>query len=156
MNAAKPTWSSFYKPSHSYVIRPFQGRSAARTQPRVPTVNKRFPIVDSKSFTIARRVNTAAPRPNMNSKRPKTTQDLVVILIQRVKRLERELKARTPPTKIHKDDVRGKSGSVMAWVPKKKSIPTAEFPLLVYFPTISAKEFPLLIEDQINININAD
>nr|GFA89855.1 hypothetical protein [Tanacetum cinerariifolium] len=37
----------------------------------------------------------------------------------RVKRLERELKARTPPTKIHKVDVRGRSRSVMAWVPKK-------------------------------------
>nr|GEW31825.1 hypothetical protein [Tanacetum cinerariifolium] len=37
---------------------------------------------------------------------------------QRVKRLERELKARTPPIKIQKVD-RGRSRSVMAWVPKK-------------------------------------
>nr|GEY45470.1 ubiquitin hydrolase [Tanacetum cinerariifolium] len=44
-----------------------------------------------------------------------TTQYLVVILIQRVQRLERELKARTP---IHKVD-RGRSRSNMAWVPKK-------------------------------------
>nr|GEV70850.1 ribonuclease H-like domain, Gag-pre-integrase domain protein [Tanacetum cinerariifolium] len=55
------------------------------------------------SVSTARRVNTAAPRPNVNSARPKTTQDLVIIkLIQRVKRLERELKAKTPPTKIQK------------------------------------------------------
>nr|GEV77975.1 hypothetical protein [Tanacetum cinerariifolium] len=44
----------------------------------------------------------AVNRPNMN----------------RVKRLERELKTRTPSTKIHKVD-RGRSRSVMAWVPKK-------------------------------------
>nr|GFA90512.1 hypothetical protein [Tanacetum cinerariifolium] len=73
-------------------------------------------------------------RPNMNAARPKrtsfykpshsynkrpfqdTTQELMIILIQRVQRLERELKARTP---IHKVD-RGRSRPVMAWVPKKK------------------------------------
>nr|GEY27175.1 DEAD-box ATP-dependent RNA helicase 21 [Tanacetum cinerariifolium] len=55
------------------------------------------------SVSAARRVNTAAPRPNVNSARSMTTQDLVIIkLIQRVKRLERELKARTPPIKIQK------------------------------------------------------
>nr|GEY39121.1 hypothetical protein [Tanacetum cinerariifolium] len=106
MNAAKPKWASFYKPSHLYVSRPFQGRSAARTQPRVPTVNKSFPTFDSKSSTAARRVNTATPRPNVNSARPRTTQDLMIILIQRVKRLEKELKERTPSTKIHKVDRR--------------------------------------------------
>nr|GEX30893.1 Gag-Pol polyprotein [Tanacetum cinerariifolium] len=49
------------------------------------------------------------------------------------------------------------------------TVSAKEFPLLVYFATVSAKEFPLLsyrvapaeefallIEDQINININAD
>nr|GFA16844.1 hypothetical protein [Tanacetum cinerariifolium] len=55
------------------------------------------------SVSAARRVNTAAPRPNVNSARSTTTQDLVIIkLIQRVKRLEKELKARTPPIKIQK------------------------------------------------------
>nr|GEY67370.1 ubiquitin hydrolase [Tanacetum cinerariifolium] len=48
-------------------------------------------------------------RPNVNSARPKTTQDLMIILIQRVKRLERELKARTPPLKIHYVEVKGRS-----------------------------------------------
>nr|GFA74961.1 retrovirus-related Pol polyprotein from transposon TNT 1-94 [Tanacetum cinerariifolium] len=55
------------------------------------------------SVSVAKRVNTAAPRPNVNSTRPKTTQDLVIIkLIQRVKWVERELKARTPPIKVQK------------------------------------------------------
>nr|GEU40670.1 hypothetical protein [Tanacetum cinerariifolium] len=70
-------------------------------------------------------------RPNMNAAQPKrtsfykhahsynkrpfqeTTQDLMIILIQRVQRLERELKARTPKVD------RGRSRPVMAWVPKK-------------------------------------
>nr|GEV06075.1 hypothetical protein [Tanacetum cinerariifolium] len=85
-------------------------------QPR-PAIHRvdRFPTVDLKFSTAARRVKTAAPGPNMNSTRPQTTQDLMIILIQRVQRLERELKARTL---IHKVD-RGKSRSIMAWVTKK-------------------------------------
>nr|GEW64768.1 synaptobrevin, longin-like domain protein [Tanacetum cinerariifolium] len=79
-------------------------------------------------------------RPNMNGVQPKrtyfhkpahlyvrrpfqeTTQDLMIILIQRVQRLERELKVRTP---IHKVD-RGRSRPVMAWVPKMKKLPLLE------------------------------
>nr|GEV77443.1 hypothetical protein [Tanacetum cinerariifolium] len=69
-----------------------------------------------------------APRSKMNSSRPnkpahsygrrpfqETTQDLMIILIQRVQRLEKELKLRTH---IHKVD-RGRSRPVMAWVPNK-------------------------------------
>nr|GEU51465.1 ubiquitin hydrolase [Tanacetum cinerariifolium] len=83
-------------------------------------VTPRADLFKTASVSAARHVNTAAPRPNVNSARPKTTQDLVIIkLIQRVKRLERELKTRTQPTKIQKVDVRGRSRSVMAWVPKK-------------------------------------
>nr|GEW15535.1 ubiquitin hydrolase [Tanacetum cinerariifolium] len=86
-------------------------------QPR-PAIHRvdRFPTVDLKFSTTSRRVKTAAPRLNMNSTRPQTTQDLMIILIQRVQRLERELKERTL---IHKVD-RGRSRSVMAWVPKKR------------------------------------
>nr|GEV61760.1 hypothetical protein [Tanacetum cinerariifolium] len=68
----------------------------------------------------------------------------------RVKRLERELKARTPPINIHKVD-RGRSRSVMAWVPKKCvfPLPVMKIPLLEYFATVSAikgsKAFPLLV-----------
>nr|GFC71153.1 hypothetical protein [Tanacetum cinerariifolium] len=47
-----------------------------------------------------------------------TTQDLMIILLQKVKMLEKELKARTSPTKVHKVD-RGRSRPIMAWVPKK-------------------------------------
>nr|GFA28963.1 ubiquitin hydrolase [Tanacetum cinerariifolium] len=85
-------------------------------QPR-PVIHRvdRFPIVDLKFSTAVKRVKTVAPRPNMNSTRPQTTQDLMIILIQRVQRLERELKARTP---IHKVD-RGRSRPVMAWISKK-------------------------------------
>nr|GEU93005.1 hypothetical protein [Tanacetum cinerariifolium] len=72
------------------------------------------------------RPNMNAVRPNRTSfykpahsytKRPfqETTQDLMIILIHKFKRLERELKARTPIQKVD----RGRSKSVMAWVPKK-------------------------------------
>nr|GEV29181.1 hypothetical protein [Tanacetum cinerariifolium] len=77
-----------------------------------------FHKADRSSIKTNRPNINAAPRPNVNIAHPKTTKDLMIILIQRVKRLERELKARTPPTKIHNVD-RGRSRSVMAWVLKK-------------------------------------
>nr|GEV87673.1 hypothetical protein [Tanacetum cinerariifolium] len=52
MNVAQPKMTSFAKTAHSNVKRPFQGKSAVRTQPRVPrvsTVTKKFLTVDSKS-----------------------------------------------------------------------------------------------------------
>nr|GEV51229.1 hypothetical protein [Tanacetum cinerariifolium] len=55
------------------------------------------------------RTPVAVNRTYVNSARPKTTQDLMIILILRVKRLERELKARTPPLKIYYVEVRGRS-----------------------------------------------
>nr|GFB82561.1 ribonuclease H-like domain-containing protein [Tanacetum cinerariifolium] len=54
MNAAQPKRTSFYKPAHSYVKRPFQRRSAIRTQsrvPRVPTVTQKFPTINKKFST---------------------------------------------------------------------------------------------------------
>nr|GFA70114.1 hypothetical protein [Tanacetum cinerariifolium] len=54
MNVAQPKMTSFAKIAHSNVKRPFQGKSAVRTQPRVPRVSnvtKKFPIVYSKFFT---------------------------------------------------------------------------------------------------------
>nr|GEW98607.1 hypothetical protein [Tanacetum cinerariifolium] len=51
MNVAQPKMTSFAKIAHSNVKRPFQGRSAVRTQPRVPKVSnvtKIFPTVDLK------------------------------------------------------------------------------------------------------------
>nr|GEW53834.1 putative reverse transcriptase, RNA-dependent DNA polymerase [Tanacetum cinerariifolium] len=54
MNVAQPKMTSFAKTTHSNVRRPFQGKSAVRTQPRVPrvsTVTKKIPTVDSKFST---------------------------------------------------------------------------------------------------------
>nr|GEW74013.1 hypothetical protein [Tanacetum cinerariifolium] len=102
-------------------------------------------LFETASVSTARRVNTVAPRPNVNSAQPKTTQDLVIIkLIQRVKRLERELKARTPPTKIHYVEVRGRSSDEFP-LPDYFPLPVMKIPLLEYFATVSAKEFPLLV-----------
>nr|GEV12084.1 hypothetical protein [Tanacetum cinerariifolium] len=55
MNVAQPKLTSFAKTTHSNVKRPFQGKSAVRTQPRVlrvSTVTKYFPTVDSKFSTV--------------------------------------------------------------------------------------------------------
>nr|GEZ54704.1 putative reverse transcriptase domain-containing protein [Tanacetum cinerariifolium] len=73
-------------------------------------ITPRADLLKTASVSAARRVNTASPRPNVNSTLPKTTQDLVIIkTIQRVKRLERELKTRTSPTKIQMVDVTSSS-----------------------------------------------
>nr|GFB97293.1 ribonuclease H-like domain-containing protein [Tanacetum cinerariifolium] len=51
MNDAQPKRTSFTKPAHSYVRRPFQRTSVVRTQfrvPRVSTVNAKFPTVNKK------------------------------------------------------------------------------------------------------------
>nr|GEV10992.1 hypothetical protein [Tanacetum cinerariifolium] len=61
MNVAQPKMTSFAKIAHSNVKRPFQGKSAVRTQPRVPRVSnvtKNFPIVDLK-FPTAKSTFTA-------------------------------------------------------------------------------------------------
>nr|GEZ01495.1 ubiquitin hydrolase [Tanacetum cinerariifolium] len=64
--------------------------------------------------------NNYTHRTHSYDRRPfqETTQNLVAMLIQRVKRLERELKARTPIQKVD----RGRSRPAMAWVPKKEVI----------------------------------
>nr|GEX21366.1 ubiquitin hydrolase [Tanacetum cinerariifolium] len=97
-----------------------QGKTWAKNNCTHKSRSPRIVFHKSNKFpTRTTRPNmNAAPRSNVNNARSKTTQDLMIILIQRVKRLERELKARTPPTKIYKIN-RGRSMSVMAWVPKK-------------------------------------
>nr|GFD10566.1 ribonuclease H-like domain-containing protein [Tanacetum cinerariifolium] len=55
MNVAQPKMISFAKTAHSNVQRPFQRRSAVRTQPRVlkvSTVTGKIPTIDSKYSTI--------------------------------------------------------------------------------------------------------
>nr|GEV03267.1 hypothetical protein [Tanacetum cinerariifolium] len=54
MNVAQPKMTYVAKIAHSNVRSPFHGKSAVRTQSRVPrvsTVNKKFPTVDSKFST---------------------------------------------------------------------------------------------------------
>nr|GEY64475.1 retrovirus-related Pol polyprotein from transposon TNT 1-94 [Tanacetum cinerariifolium] len=54
MNDAQPKRTYFPKLAHSYVSRPFQRKSAVKTQfrvPRVPTVNRKFPTGNSKVST---------------------------------------------------------------------------------------------------------
>nr|GEU60670.1 hypothetical protein [Tanacetum cinerariifolium] len=62
MNAAQPKRTYISKPAHSYVSRPFQRKSAVRTQfkvPRVSTVNAKFPIVNRKFSTGNSKFSTA-------------------------------------------------------------------------------------------------
>nr|GFB56759.1 hypothetical protein [Tanacetum cinerariifolium] len=93
--------------------RPHGGSMRPLPRPDIHRVD-RFPTDDLKVSSAARR----APRSKMNSARPnkpahsygrrpfqETTQDLMIILIQRVQRLERELKARAP---IHKGQLKVK------------------------------------------------
>nr|GEV46527.1 hypothetical protein [Tanacetum cinerariifolium] len=62
MNVAQPKRTSFAKPAHSYVRRPFQRKSTVRTQfrvPRVSTVNTNFSTVDSKFPTCNSKFSSA-------------------------------------------------------------------------------------------------
>nr|GEX05848.1 hypothetical protein [Tanacetum cinerariifolium] len=59
MNVAQPKRTSFYKPSHSYAQRPFQGKSADRTQFRAPRVS-------TVCCCCSRQVNTARPKAVIN------------------------------------------------------------------------------------------
>nr|GEW30984.1 hypothetical protein [Tanacetum cinerariifolium] len=62
MNDAQPKRTSFTKPAHSYVRRPFQRKSTVKTQfrdPRVSTVNRKFPTVNRKFPTGNSKVSTA-------------------------------------------------------------------------------------------------
>nr|GEW08072.1 putative ribonuclease H-like domain-containing protein [Tanacetum cinerariifolium] len=61
MNGAQPKRTYFAKTAHSYVRRPFQRKSAVRTQfqvLKVSTVNTKFPTIDSK-FSTAKSTFTA-------------------------------------------------------------------------------------------------
>nr|GEV73571.1 ribonuclease H-like domain-containing protein [Tanacetum cinerariifolium] len=110
------------------------GVKMGRACPKNNNTHKSMPPIAVVHKTV--RLPTRTNRPNMNVAQPRrtnfpktkhsyvrrpfqeTTQDLMIILIHRVKMLENKLKARTSPTKVHKVD-RGKSRPVMAWVPKK-------------------------------------
>nr|GEW17751.1 hypothetical protein [Tanacetum cinerariifolium] len=60
MNAVQLKRTSFYKPAHSYLKRPFQRTSTVISQfrgPRVPTVNRRFSTVNRKFPTGNSQIN---------------------------------------------------------------------------------------------------
>nr|GEV00057.1 retrovirus-related Pol polyprotein from transposon TNT 1-94 [Tanacetum cinerariifolium] len=62
MNVARPNITSFNKPAHSYTNRPFQRKSAVRSQYKaswVPTVNRNFLPVNRKFSTGSRNFPTA-------------------------------------------------------------------------------------------------
>nr|GEV09571.1 retrovirus-related Pol polyprotein from transposon TNT 1-94 [Tanacetum cinerariifolium] len=102
-----------------------------RSMPPRPTIHRPYrppmrPVRPNMNAAQPKRTSFYKPAHSYN-KRPfqETTQNLVAILIQRVKRLNRELKARTPIQKVD----RGRS----------RQVPTVDFPLLVYFATASAE-----------------
>nr|GEZ03180.1 hypothetical protein [Tanacetum cinerariifolium] len=72
VNAAQPKRTSFHKPAHSYNKRPFQRTSALKSQfrdPRVATVNRKFPTVNRKLPTINRKFPTINRKlPTVNRK----------------------------------------------------------------------------------------
>nr|GEX59892.1 putative ribonuclease H-like domain-containing protein [Tanacetum cinerariifolium] len=62
MNAAQPKRTAFYKPTHLCINRPFQRKSAVKTQvrvPRVPTVNRKFLTANRKFPTGNSKFSTA-------------------------------------------------------------------------------------------------
>nr|GEU84845.1 hypothetical protein [Tanacetum cinerariifolium] len=75
MNVAQPKRTSSHKPTHSYNKRPFQRTLAVRSQfrdPRVATVNRKFPTVNRKLPTINRKFptsNTKFSTADMGNKR---------------------------------------------------------------------------------------
>nr|GEX91446.1 hypothetical protein [Tanacetum cinerariifolium] len=85
MNAARPNRTSFNKPAHSYTNRPFQRKSALRSQyraPWVPTVNRNFPLVNrkfsigSRNFPTANRNFPTASRKFPNGSMKFSTADI--------------------------------------------------------------------------------
>nr|GFA75894.1 hypothetical protein [Tanacetum cinerariifolium] len=124
MNVAQPKRTSFPKPAHSYVRRPFQRTSVVRTQfrvPRVSTVNATFPTVNKKFPTSNLKLSTAdvgdkgkavkasvcwiwRPKQNTTDKGPNNNSVLVIF------------------KKYQYIDTQGRLKSVMAWVPQRELI----------------------------------
>nr|GEW94577.1 ubiquitin hydrolase [Tanacetum cinerariifolium] len=120
MNVAQPKRTSFAKPTHPYVRRPFHGRSTVRNQsqvPRVPTITKRFPTVDSKFSTVkstfsadwgnkGKAVKASACwiwRPIQNTTEKCLNCNSVSVIFKKYQYIKTQ----------------GRLKSIMAWVPKK-------------------------------------
>nr|GEW32947.1 phospholipase-like protein [Tanacetum cinerariifolium] len=100
-------------PKNNYTHRSMPPRPAIH-KPYIPPMR---PVRPNIYAAQPKRTSFYKPAHSYNKRHfQEITQDLVAILIQRVQRLERELKVRTP---IHKVN-RGRSRPVMAWVPKKR------------------------------------
>nr|GEZ40523.1 hypothetical protein [Tanacetum cinerariifolium] len=130
MNLARPNRTTFNKQAHSYANRSFQRTSAVRPQyraPWVPTVNRNFPPVNRKLPTsnlnvsavcccFSRHVNTARPKAVINRRnRVKDVQASACWVWKPVKPNSASIILK----RYNYVDVRGRSMSVMAWVPKK-------------------------------------
>nr|GEW47746.1 hypothetical protein [Tanacetum cinerariifolium] len=130
MNGARPNRTNFNKQAHSYANKSFQRTSAVRPQyraPWVPTVNRTFPHVNRRLATgnsnvstvccyCSRHVNTARPKAVINKRnRVKDVQASACCVWKPV----RPNSASIILKRYDYVDVRGRSRSVMAWVPKK-------------------------------------
>nr|GEZ12662.1 hypothetical protein [Tanacetum cinerariifolium] len=84
-------------------------KPAVKSMPPRPAIHRPYrPLMRTTRPNL-----NAATRPYVNSARLQTTQELMIILIQRVQRLKRELKARTP---VHK----GNSGEKLEDAVRRK------------------------------------
>nr|GEZ00897.1 hypothetical protein [Tanacetum cinerariifolium] len=108
INVAQHERTSFYKPAHSYAQRPFQRESAVRTQSRVLKVS-------TVCCCCSRQVNTARPKEVIN--RRNWVNDIKASACWVWKHVKPN-SASIILKKYDYVDVRGRSRSVMAWVPK--------------------------------------
>nr|GEV04720.1 hypothetical protein [Tanacetum cinerariifolium] len=108
MNAAQPKRTSIYKPLHLYLSRPVQRKSAVRTQSQVLRVS-------TVCYCCSRQVNTARPKAMIN--RRNWVNDIKASACWVWKHVKPN-SASIILKKCDYVDVRGRSRSVMAWVPK--------------------------------------
>nr|GEU64175.1 hypothetical protein [Tanacetum cinerariifolium] len=108
MNDAQPKRTSFYKPAHSYAQRPFPRESAVRTQSRVLRVS-------TVCCCCSRQVNTARPKAVINKRNWVNDVKASACWVWK------PVKPNSASIILKRYDYvdgRGRSRSVMAWVPK--------------------------------------
>nr|GEV01664.1 hypothetical protein [Tanacetum cinerariifolium] len=105
MNVTWPKRTSFHKPAHSYNKRPFQRTSAVRSQfrdPRVATVNRKFPTANRKFPTVNRKFptgNTKFSTANMgNKEKAEDARLLVKELSKPIQRMQQDKSGNSNPT----------------------------------------------------------
>nr|GEV24479.1 hypothetical protein [Tanacetum cinerariifolium] len=135
MNDAQPKRTSFAKLAHSYVRRPFHGRSAVRTQSQVLRVS-------TMCCCFSRQVDTARPMAVINRRnwvndvkastcwvQKPVKPNSALIILKKYDYCKRQIQGRIVGNKM------------------LQVIPTASYEDLTakYFATVSAKKFPLLV-----------